>query len=248
MEGLIPHSFFSLMMLVVDGVDHSLFFLFLFFVFFSSGSFTGGFIIFIGGVGVSSLLAGALAEPLGQLGLGPLEPFIVLLLPEGLEVFSTDDFPATLVQLSPVLVSPGVGPTLVFGVHADLGRIFASEGLGVKALLHGLLPQLLLLSFLQLFQVIVLPLLSFFEIVFLSLEPDNGVPKLLGFVHEFIGLHGLDVKGFEADGQRDFLLFLKLFFGLGHFTAGILNVGHASSGFGSTALATLACGLLLLLL
>merc|ERR1711983_133025 len=224
MEGLIPHSFFSLMMLVVDGVDHSLlfffllflflflfflfffllFFLFLFFVFFSSGSFTGGFIIFIGGVGVSSLLAGALAEPLGQLGLGPLEPFIVLLLPEGLEVFSTDDFPATFVQLSPVLVSPGVGPTLVFGVHADLGRIFASEGLGVKTLLHGLLPQLLLLSFLQPFQVIVLPLLSFFEIVFLSLEPDNGVPKLLGFVHEFIGLHGLDVKGFDADDKEIF--------------------------------------------
>ncbi len=78
-----------------------------------------------------------------RLTLGPLQPFIVLLLPQGLQVLSPDNLPAledvdkmwtivdrmiptetyAFVQLSPVLVGPGVCPPLVFGVHADLGLL-----------------------------------------------------------------------------------------------------------------------------
>merc|ERR1712173_298672 len=66
-----------------------LLFLFLFFLFLLNTcgrSFSSLFLI-VGRFGVSGFLAWALSEPLGQLGLGPLLPFIVLLLPEGLELF-----------------------------------------------------------------------------------------------------------------------------------------------------------------
>merc|ERR1719493_628346 len=103
-----------------------LLFFFLFFLLFFF------FFLFVRGVGVTSLLAWPLAEPLGQLGLGTLQPFIVFLLPQSLEMFSSDNFPASFVELSPIFVGPGVSPTLVFGVHPDLGRIFASESLRIE--------------------------------------------------------------------------------------------------------------------
>merc|ERR1712037_500087 len=80
----------------------------------------------LGSLGISSLLAGPLAEPLGR----PLGPLFVLLLPDGVQGLGTDDLPATLVQLLPVLVGPCVGPPLVLGVHADGRRVFSAEGLG----------------------------------------------------------------------------------------------------------------------
>ena len=101
---------------------------------------------------MSYLLAGALSEPLGQAGTGPLGPVFVLLLPHGLQGLGPDDLPASLVQLLPVIVGSGVGTPLVLGVHANLGRVLAGQSLGVETLLHGLLPQLLLLSFLELFE------------------------------------------------------------------------------------------------
>merc|ERR1719347_622382 len=104
-------------------------------------------------LGASSLLAGPLTKPLGQLLSGPLGELVVLLLPGGLEVLGSDHLPAALVQLLPVVVGPGVGSALVFGVHADLGRVLASEGLGVQTLLQGLGPQLSLLSLLQFLEI-----------------------------------------------------------------------------------------------
>merc|ERR1711997_1272026 len=222
-----------------------LFFFFLFFLEVSTGRGISTTLIFVfRGVGVTSLLAWPLAEPLGQLGLGTLQPFIVFLLPQSLEMFSSDNFPASFVELSPIFVGPGVSPTLVFGVHTDLGRIFASESLRIETLLHSLLPQLLFLSLLELFQVIVLPLLSFLQIVFLSLEPDNGVPQLLGLAHKSVRVHFIDIQRLDSDGQRDLFLFFELLLGLGHLPASILNISNISAGFAGLA----TCGLLLLLL
>ena len=94
----------------------------------------------------------------GVLTLGPLLPLIVLLLPQSLQVFSSDNLPAlhatfhvnllsqivescpsnkpptnrnatyAFVQLPPVLVCAGVSSALVLGVHADLGWVLASQG------------------------------------------------------------------------------------------------------------------------
>merc|ERR1712055_1207856 len=221
------------------------FFLFLFFFFFrivvSGGSLGTGLLILIRGLWVASLFAGPLAEPLGQLGLGALQPFIVFLLPEGLEVFCSDNFPTSFVKLPSVFIGSGVSPTLIFGVHANIGWVFTSKSLRIKTLLHGLLPQLLFLSLLELFKVVVLPLLSFLKIVFLGLKSDNGIPKLLGLAGKLVGVHGIDIEGFDSDGEGDFLLFLQLFFGLGHLSACVLDVSTALH-FGSTTLA--ACSLL----
>merc|ERR1719189_1367448 len=225
-----------------------LFFLFFFFLFFLEVSTGRGIsttlVLFVRGVGVTSLLAWPLAEPLGQLGLGTLQPFIVFLLPQSLEMFSSDNFPASFVELSPIFVGPGVSPTLVFGVHANLRWVFASKSLGIETLLHSLLPQLLFLSLLELFKIVVLSLLPFLKIVLLSLQPDNGIPELLGLAHELVRLHGLKVQRLDSDGQGDLFLFFELFLGLGHFPPGI-KVGSS----GACALAGLAAsGLLLLLL
>merc|ERR1712018_508173 len=85
-----------------------------------------------------------------------------------------------------------------------------------------------------------------FEIVFLSLKPDNGLPKLLGFALELVRVHGLHVQRLDSDGKGDFLLLLQLFLGLGHLAASVLDIGNTTTrGFGATALAS---GLLLFLL
>merc|ERR1719150_2472991 len=236
--------------IITETFELLFFFLFflLFFLFFLEVSTGRGIsttlVLFVRGVGVTSLLAWPLAEPLGQLGLGTLQPFIVFLLPQSLEMFSSDNFPASFVELSPIFVGPGVSPTLVFGVHTDLGRIFASESLRIETLLHSLLPQLLFLSLLELFQVIVLPLLSFLQIVFLSLEPDNGVPQLLGFAHKSVRVHFIDIQRLDSDRQGDLFLFFELFLGLGHFPPGI----QVGSGCACALAGLAASGLLLLLL
>merc|ERR1712177_120055 len=93
-------------------------------------------------LGVALLLAGPLTKPLGNLLGGSLGELVVLLLPGGLEVLGSDNLPASLVQLLPVVVGPGVGSALVLGVHADLGWVLASQGLGVETLLECLLSEL----------------------------------------------------------------------------------------------------------
>merc|ERR1712018_288523 len=186
---------------------------------------------------VSGFLAWAFAEPFGQFGLGTFQPFLVFLLPQSLEMFSSDNFPTAFVEFPPVFVGSGVGSAFIFGIHANLWWVLASKGLGVKTLLHGLLPQLLFLSLLELFEIVILPLLPFLEIVFLSFEPDNGIPQFLGFGLQLIRIHGIDIQRLDSDGQGDPLFFFKLLLGLGHFTTGILYIGHSAVGLSCTSLA-----------
>merc|ERR1719365_369801 len=115
-----------------------------------SGSLLAAVLLTLGCGSITSLLAGPLAEPLGKLLGWPLGPLLELLFPDGVQGLGTDDLPATLVQLLPVLVGPCVGPPLVLGVHADHGGVLANKGLRVKTLLQGLLSQLGLLPLLQL--------------------------------------------------------------------------------------------------
>merc|ERR1719259_1430623 len=77
------------------------FFLLFFLLLFLGGSVSSAHLLLLtlGCLGVSGLLAWTLTEPLGQAGLGPLGPVIVLLLPHGLEHLGPDDLPATFVQL-----------------------------------------------------------------------------------------------------------------------------------------------------
>merc|ERR1711931_551389 len=243
------HLFFLLLFLFFFLLFFLLLLFFLFFFLFNlSWDIGTALIIVLGGVGFTGLLAWPLAEPLGQLGLGPLLPLIVLLLPQSLQVFSSDNLPAAFVQLPPVLVCAGVSSALVLGVHADLGWVLASQGLGIQSLLHGLLSELLLLPLLELFEIVVLPLLSLLQVVLLSLEPDNGLPQLGGLALELVVVHGVEVEGLDADGQGDLLFLLQLLLGLGHLAAGVLNVAHSAVCLLDCALGALSGGLLLLLL
>merc|ERR1719367_1423100 len=92
---------------------------------------------------LSLLLAGSLPEPLGKLLGWSLAPFIVLLLPGSFKMFSSDNFPATLVQLLSVIIRSGVSSALILGVHSDLWWVLSSQGLWVKTLLQGLGPEVL---------------------------------------------------------------------------------------------------------
>merc|ERR1712066_1214762 len=138
-----------------------------------------GLLLTLRSLGVSLLLAGPLTKPLGQLLSRPLGELVVLLLPGSLEVFSSDHLPATFVQFLPVVVGPGVSSALVLGVHADLGWVLASEGLGVQTLLQGLGSQLSLLSLLQFLEIEFLGEFPLLVIVFVSLQLDDGFEQIL---------------------------------------------------------------------
>merc|ERR1719264_1726486 len=194
-----------------------------------SGSLLTTILLTLGSGGISSLLAWPLAEPLGQLLGGALGELLELLLPDGIEGLGTDDLPATLVQLLPVLVGPGVGPPLVLGVHADHGGVLANKGLRVKTLLEGLLPQLSLLPLLQLHEVPLLLHLLLLVVVLVGLKLDDNVEQLVGLGLQVISVHLLESKGLDPDGEGNLLLLLQLLLGLGHLLAGITTLG-ASSG------------------
>merc|ERR1712209_373299 len=146
--------FFFLFFLFLFFLFFLLFFFFLFFFFLCWG-FDTSFFIIIGRFWFSSLFAWAFTEPFWQFGLWPLLPFRILLLPQSLEMFSSYNFPTAFVQLSSVFVCSCVSSAFILGVHADLWWIFASKSFGVQAFLHGLLSELLLLSFLELFEIVV---------------------------------------------------------------------------------------------
>ena len=74
--------------------------------------------------------------------------------------------------------------------------------------------------------IVVLPLLALLEVVFLSLKADDGFPELLGLVAKLLMVHGVEIKGLDADGEGDPLLLLQLLLGLGHLAAGVLNIAH----------------------
>merc|ERR1712107_841978 len=204
-----------------------LFFLLFFFLNILWRSFTS--LLIFRGLWISSLLAWTLTEPLGQAGLGSLGPVFVLLLPHGLKVLSSDDLPATFVQLLSVVVGSGVGTSLVLGVHTDLGWVLASESLGVETLLEGLLSELNLLSLLEF---VVLGHTSLLKVVFVSLKLNNDVEEILSFSLELIRVHGIEIQGLDFDGEGDLHLLVELLLGLGHLFASVGDSGAASGGAG----------------
>merc|ERR1719308_734741 len=200
----------------------------LFLLFFLSWCFLTTVFLTLGGFGISSLLAWPFSEPLGKLLCWPLGPFIVLLFPDGVKGFCSDDFPSTFVQLFPVLISSGVCSAFILGVHADHWWVFSDEGFRVKTLLESLLSELSLLPFLEFFEFKLLSEFSLFIVVFVLFELDNDVEDFVGLGFQFIGVHGIEFKRLQSDAEGNLLLFLKLFLGLGHFSSGISTT---SSGF-----------------
>merc|ERR1719245_818577 len=162
-------------------------------------------------LGVSLLLGGSLGE------------LVILLLPGGLEMLGSDDLPATFVELLPVIVGPGVCPPLVLGVHADLGGVLASQGLGVETLLEGLGSQLSLLSLLQLLEIKFLCELPLFVVVFVSLQLDDGLKQVLDLGLQLVRVKSLQLERLDPDAEGNLLLLLELLLCLGQFLAGVRN-------------------------
>merc|ERR1711892_289171 len=201
------------------------FFVILFFLFFlSSGLLTSLFFTLWGGW-VSGLFAWPLSEPLGEFPCWSLGELSQLVFPGRFQGFSTKDLSATFVQLLPVSVAPGVCPPLVLGEHPDGGRVLASEGLGVKTLLDGLVSHLKLLSLSQLFELVLLVLVSLLKVVFVGLQRHDGVPDVIGLGSKLVRVHRLKRQGLDANSQGDPHLFLNLFLGLGHLFPGIHGGG-----------------------
>merc|ERR1711933_98549 len=117
---------------------------------------------------------------------------------------------SSFVQLLAFAVRPCVRPPLVLGEHVDGGGVLLGEGLGVKTLLDGLVPQLQLLPLSQLLELVVLVELSLLVVVLVSLKGDNGVPDLVGFVLQLLRVHLTKGQGLDADGQGDLHLLLNL--------------------------------------
>merc|ERR1719427_1175861 len=100
-------------------------------------------------------------------------------------------------------------------------------GLWVKTLLQGLLSKLSLLPLLQFLQVKLLCQLPLLIIVFVSLQCNNNVVKFIGLSFELIRVQSFKLKGIDSDAKGNLLFLFQLFFGLRHFSAGI--IGRASS-------------------
>merc|ERR1712242_180016 len=211
-----------------------LLFLFIIILFISNG-LLAAILLSLGSLGISRLLAWPLAEPLGKLLGGSLGPFFVLLLPDGVHVLRSDNLPATLVQLLPVLVGPGVGSPLVLGVHADHGGVLANKGLGVETLLQGLLSQLGLLPLLQLLEVPLLLLPLLLVVVLVGLQLDDNVEQLGGLSLQVVSVHGVEFEGLDSDGEGNLLLLLQLLLGLGHLLAGIVALSASSGLLGGSS-------------
>merc|ERR1719228_377041 len=238
---VVAHLFLLFLLLLVF-----LFFLFLLLLS-ARRSLSRSLVLIVRGLGISRLLAGPLSEPLGQLGLGPLAPVVHLFLPGFLQQLRIQHIPAALIELPSVLICSCVCPPLVFGVHADFGRVLAREGLGVETKLNGFLLVLLPLPLFQLFQVIVLSLLPLFQVILLSLKPHDHLPQLAGLLLQGVPVHPVQLEGLDPDAQRDLFLLLQLLLCLCHLPSRILHVPHAASVGLLGASLLVASGLLFLL-
>merc|ERR1719336_2066396 len=187
-------------------------------------------------LGFSLLLAGSLTEPLGKLLGWSLAPVIILLLPCSLQVFSSDNFPATFIHFLSVIIRSGVCSTLILGVHSDLWWVLSSQGLWVKTLLQGLGSELSLLSLLQFLEVKLLSEFSLLIVILVSLHLDDGLEKLLSLGLELIRVHGLKSKRLDSDAKGNLLLLFKLFLGLGQLLAGITSWATSISLLGLLSL------------
>merc|ERR1711976_433125 len=199
-------------------------FLLIFFLFSSCSLF---FLTTLWGLWVSLLLAWSLSKPLGESSGRSLAPFIVFLFPAGFKVFSSDNFPSSLIHFLSVIIRSGIGSTLILGVHADLWWVLSSESLWVKTLLKGLSSELSLLSLLEVMLLSEFPLLI---VIFVSLKLDDDLEELLSLCLDLIRVHGLKFKWLDSDAEGNLLLFLKLLLGLGELLAGIIDFS-SSGGF-----------------
>merc|ERR1719419_1694903 len=238
MECLLQHPALFRLLVVVEHLLYLLLLLLLLLFLFLLGlstSLSTSILLALRGLRISSLLAWPHAEPLGQLLGRALLELGQLLLPHALQPFGPDDLSAALVELLPVAIGPGVRPPLVLGEHVDGGGVLLGEGLGVQALLDGLVPQLQLLPLGQLLELVVLVQLPLLVVVLVSLQGNDGVPDLVRLPPQLIRVHGVEVEGLDADGKGDLHLLFDLFLGLGHLLAGI-------HGRASGLLATLLLG------
>merc|ERR1719277_1422197 len=219
------------------GIDVDLLFLiifllifFLFIIFLLLSSCCLFFLTTLWGLWVSLLLAWSLSKPLGESSGRSLAPFIVFLFPARFKVFSSDNFPASLIHFLSVIIRSGICSTLILGVHADLWWVLSSESLWVKTLLKGLSSELSLLSLLELLEVKLLSEFPLLIVIFVSLKLDDDLEELLSLGLDFIRVHGLKFKWLDSDAKGNLLLFLKLLLGLGKLLAGIIDFS-SSSGF-----------------
>merc|ERR1719397_545517 len=190
-------------------------------VFLLCGLLSGSLLLTLGRLRISSLFAWPDSEPLWQLLGGTLRKLCELLLPHRLQPLGADNLSSALVQLLAVTVRPGVRPPLVLGEHVDGGGVLLGEGLGVKTLLDGLVPQLQLLPLGQLLELVVLVELPLLVVILVSLQGDNGAPDLVGLVLQLVGVHLTKGQGLDADGEGDLHLLLHLLLRLGHLFASV---------------------------
>merc|ERR1719397_25046 len=190
-------------------------------VFLLCGLLSGSLLLTLGRLRISSLFAWPDSEPLWQLLGGTLRKLCELLLPHGFQSLSTDNLGSALVQLLAVTVRPGIRPPLVLGEHVDGGGVLLGEGLRVKTLLDGLVPQLQLLPLGQLLELVVLVELPLLVVILVSLQGDDGAPDLVGLVLQLVGVHLTKGQGFDADGEGDLHLLLDLLLRLGHLFASV---------------------------
>merc|ERR1712020_193945 len=122
----------------------------------------------------------------------------MLIFPDPVKSLGPDDLPATLIQLLPVLVGPGVGSSLILGVHPDRRRILATKCIWIQAFLQSFLSQLGFLSFLQLLELVILSDFPLFVIIFVRLQLNDNFEKFLNLGFQFIRVHGLQVKRFNS--------------------------------------------------
>merc|ERR1711994_1061710 len=98
-----------------------------------------------------------------------------------------------------------------------------------------------LLSLLEFLQVKLLGKFPLFIVIFVLLKLNDDVEDLVGLGLELIRVHGIKFKRLDSDAESNLLFLLKLFLGLGHFSASI--IGRAS-GYRFLLVATILLGLL----
>merc|ERR1719264_2019294 len=203
------------------GPAFNLFLFLLLLVLLLGGLLSSSLLLTLGRLRIAGLFAWSDSEPLWQLLGGTLRELCELLLPHTLEPLGADNLGSAFVQLLTVTVCPGVRPPLVLGEHVDGGGVLLGEGLGVKTLLDGLVPQLQLLPLGQLLELVILVELSLLVVILVSLQGDDGAPDLVGLVLQLVGVHLTKGQGLDADGEGNLHLLLDLLLRLGHLFASV---------------------------
>merc|ERR1719481_918081 len=162
---------------------------------------------------ITRFLTRALTVPLWKSCLWPLCPLVELFFPESLQQFCPHNLTASLIELLPVPVGPGVSPAFILGEHSYLGRMSSCEGFWVKTLLHRLVPQLDLLPLMQLFELIILVHVSLLIVILVCLKAYDGVPDLICFVPQLVGVHGVQLQRLNTNTEGNLHLLLDLLLG-----------------------------------